>query len=282
MKHSLFEPVEQFIPIKGGNIYTVSYGNSEEWIVCLHGSLGATHEYLVPTLSQLYPHYRVLFYDQRGLGQSQGDFSLSSLADHLSDLCQIVDSLNIKKCHLIGHSWGALLTLLFAEINPTQVAQLILLNPSSPIAEHQFEVLENIDIKLRQQPYQAFLTKLEQTYPHQEWIDWYQEFAFATMAHFNDPQVWLDLPPFKVQQEREQILWQILATIPIKELLAKITMPVVTVYGEQDEHRNFLTTLKENLQDLTTFIVPDCGHFVMVEKPENFLEIMLNKLVKIQ
>ncbi len=66
-----------------------------------------------------------LLYDQRGQGKSfyHGiDFRVSTMVQDLKDL---LDSLKIRKVHLVGHSFGAHIAVAFAAAHPKMVLSLV-------------------------------------------------------------------------------------------------------------------------------------------------------------
>lgn len=68
--------------------------------------------------------FKVLTYDQRGTGKSSRVkvLSIDQLAD---DLICMLDQLNLKKVHLVGHSTGAAIGLIVASRNPEYVKSLV-------------------------------------------------------------------------------------------------------------------------------------------------------------
>jgi proline iminopeptidase len=95
---------------------------------------------LLPELDQLADAYRLIYYDQRGRGQSaQGvrpdDVTLASEVD---DLDTVRRHFRLRAPVLLGHSWGAVLALEYAVRHPTRVSALVLINPA-PVSATQFE-----------------------------------------------------------------------------------------------------------------------------------------------
>ncbi|HSW99195.1 MAG TPA: alpha/beta fold hydrolase [Candidatus Saccharimonadales bacterium] len=72
--------------------------------------------------------HRVIFFDQRGCGQSTpyGSLEHNTTDDLLEDITRIATHLKIKKFRLIASSWGSCLALLYAIRNPKNVAGLVL------------------------------------------------------------------------------------------------------------------------------------------------------------
>jgi proline iminopeptidase len=73
-------------------------------------------------------HYRIILFDQRGAGRSTPHAELSSntAQDLVDDIERIRCFLDIERWCLFGGSWGATLSLLYAQAYPLRVSGLIL------------------------------------------------------------------------------------------------------------------------------------------------------------
>ncbi|MDQ2089265.1 alpha/beta fold hydrolase [Marimonas arenosa] len=72
--------------------------------------------------------------DQRGYGQSWappevGDYTASKL---VSDMAELIDSLGLAPCTVLGHDWGAAVAYGLAMMTPDLVARLIIVNGVHP------------------------------------------------------------------------------------------------------------------------------------------------------
>jgi proline iminopeptidase len=103
-------------------------------IVVVHGGPGMDHTYLLPGMRGLAESHRVIFYDQRGSGRSEGvvDSSTVSFDRFLADIDDIGDSLRLGRITLLGHSWGGLLAMRYAARRPERLRALILMNTIEP------------------------------------------------------------------------------------------------------------------------------------------------------
>jgi len=83
-------------------------GSGKEKILVLHGWFG-DYEVWEPTFSSLDKNtFTYVFMDYRGYGKSKnmtGDYSMEEIA---SDSIALINDLNIKNYHLIGHSMGGM------------------------------------------------------------------------------------------------------------------------------------------------------------------------------
>ncbi|MCV2882067.1 prolyl aminopeptidase [Actibacterium sp. XHP0104] len=129
----LYPPIEPFdkrmLDVGGGHqIYVEQCGNPGGIpVVVLHGGPGggcspAMRRYFDPK------EYRIVLFDQRGCGRSRPHASVDDNTTwHLvRDIELIRETLGIDRWVVFGGSWGATLSLLYAQAHPERVAHLIL------------------------------------------------------------------------------------------------------------------------------------------------------------
>jgi len=104
-------------------------------ILCLHGHPGNARCLEVFT-EHLAQRFQTISPDLRGYGKSkaQGNFQMS---DHLLDLEELLDKLQIKRCLLLGWSLGGILALELALKHPQRFTGLILIaSAARPFGSH--------------------------------------------------------------------------------------------------------------------------------------------------
>ncbi len=96
-------------------------------VVVLHGGPGggcspAMRRYFDPDV------YRIILFDQRGCGRSRPHASVDANTTwHLvADIEQIRETLGINRWVVFGGSWGATLSLIYAQTHPNRAAALVL------------------------------------------------------------------------------------------------------------------------------------------------------------
>lgn len=113
---------------QGHRIYVEQCGNPDGVpVVVLHGGPGggcspAMRRYFDPA------HYRIILFDQRGCGRSRPHASVANNTTwHLvNDIELIRKTLDIDAWIVFGGSWGATLSLIYAEEHPSRVRNLVL------------------------------------------------------------------------------------------------------------------------------------------------------------
>jgi proline iminopeptidase len=112
----------------GHQIYVEQCGNPEGVpVVILHGGPGggcspAMRRYFDPDF------YRIVLFDQRGCGRSRPHASVTNNTTwHLVDDIELIrETLDIDSWLVFGGSWGATLSLVYAQSHPERVRQLVL------------------------------------------------------------------------------------------------------------------------------------------------------------
>ena len=131
--HYLYPPVEPFdqrqMDVGDGHIvYYEQSGNPDGLpVIVVHGGPGggcspAMRRYFDPTV------YRIILFDQRGCGRSRPHASVTANTTwHLvADMERIRTALGIDTWIVFGGSWGATLSLLYAQAHPESTVCLIL------------------------------------------------------------------------------------------------------------------------------------------------------------
>ena len=138
---------EGFVPVKGAKLYTKIIGEGPPLLV-VHGGPGFDHIHMLP-FYQLSNDYRLVFYDQRASGQSTGKVDRVSITARrfVEDLEKIRTSLRLGKINILGHSWGAMLSLLYGVTFPENLLKMVLLAPSASF-EHLDQYFLNIEKKI--------------------------------------------------------------------------------------------------------------------------------------
>ncbi|MBI4677693.1 MAG: alpha/beta fold hydrolase [Elusimicrobia bacterium] len=96
-------------------------------MVLLHGGPGATHHYFHPHFSRAKGFARVIYYDQRGCGESGYCPGKGySLDQAVADLEKLRLALKIERWVVLGHSYGGLLAQYYALKHPDAFAGLVL------------------------------------------------------------------------------------------------------------------------------------------------------------
>jgi pimeloyl-ACP methyl ester carboxylesterase len=108
----------------GVDLYYEMAGDGDA-LVMVHGSWGdhANWALVVPELSR---SFRVITYDRRGHSQSTGD---GTTRDDVDDLARIIEELGPAAVHLVGNSFGAIISLKLATSRPELLRSVFVHEP---------------------------------------------------------------------------------------------------------------------------------------------------------
>ena len=132
--------------------YYEIYGDiSNEWnvpILIINGGPGVSHIYMKILVSLMHYIGPIIFYDQIGCGRSKSNTHISKfkLKDYVSQISNLLKHHNIKKCHLLGHSWGTILALEYYLKYQTKVMSIIFYSPCISIKLWQRQADEYVKI----------------------------------------------------------------------------------------------------------------------------------------
>lgn len=104
--------------------------DNPETIILLHGGPGVPDD-MLEIVNQLKVKYRVITFEQRGVGLSECKRCGFKMEDYIADLDAISKRFELDSFHLFGHSWGGLYAQIYAAARPENIRSLFLCSPSS-------------------------------------------------------------------------------------------------------------------------------------------------------
>ena len=245
-------------------------------LVLLHGLTGHRADFLplLPRLAGRRPGLRLLAPDVRGHGDSThtGDASSFCFDRLVADLVQFLDGCGIERCHLLGHSFGGMISLRFALAYPARLASLMLAS-TSPFAPEAFDVgtFEKSGEIARTRG-MAFLQAL-----------------IERRARSTPPTLPSDLQTARWSasywphhrhryRSMEALAYQELGLamvrqVPVTDRLAELSLPATVLVGLDDE--SFLAgsaRLAQNIPDAALVRIADAGHHPHRESPSAWLD----------
>ena len=175
--------------------------------------------------------YTVLIPDQIGFGKSSKprhyQFSFAALASHTKGL---MDSLDIDKSIILGHSMGGMLASRFALMYPDTTRQLILLNPIGLENYLQYVSYKDTDFFYKNESgktAKAIRAYQQKNYYDGKWTD-----KFDELTHFMIGQI--------QGEDSDQIAWvnaltyDMIFTQPVITEFKDITVPTALIIGTRD------------------------------------------------
>jgi proline iminopeptidase len=246
-------------------------------VVVLHGGPGAHHDYLLPGFDALAHSRELIYYDQRGGGQSPVAREIPvGWQEHVADLEELRMQWGLEQLTLVGYSWGGLLALLYAVQYPSRVSRLALVSPAPAWREarQQFERRfqeRNLAPALQQERSALRASGLRDRDP----AAYAQRvFELSVAPYFFDPTRARELTPFRVTGRTQQEVWSSLADYDLRPQLAALRVPTILLQGEADVIPVETSETVARLLQAEFHLLPRCGHVPYIEAFEEFVRLL--------
>jgi len=253
-----------------------SADRSKPVIVLLHGFLGSLSDWEDITIL-LREDFRILLVDLPGHGGNPvcGDHDAFTIDSCTRSLVELLDSLDIKKAHLVGYSMGGRLALYFLLTCPEN-CDCIILESSSPGLRTEVEQAqrrlhdEQLAQKLERDGIEAFVR------------EWYKQPLFRTMkAH---PEQFEKLLNRRLRSDPTRLAMSLRmmgtgAQPSLWNRLAEIKTPLLLLAGKKDQKFSAVAAEMADLCPTARVrIIEACGHNVHFERTERFAREVMNFL----
>jgi len=239
-------------------------------VVMVHGitgNLAVWHLQLVPALSD---RFRVLTYDLRGHGYSGTPPSGYTPDDMADDLLGLLDGLELERPALVGHSYGADITLYFAARHPDRVSQVVAIEPALP-------ALEDLRAHDGWAGWRYWVAALERA-GHQVPPERRTDLRYLIHATIDLPKQW---GPLQGLPRNPKPLLRLLDETSLPEdynrigtltldRVSSIETPVILMCQELSAFRETFDYLSVHLPNVEAIVLPrtEWGHFGPLEQPE--------------
>lgn len=235
------------------------HGSSPFRVVAIHGGPGACGE-MAPVAVEL----------SRDGGVIETLHTKPTVQGQINELKRAIDTCGDAPVTLIGHSWGAWLSVMFAVQHPSAVARVVLVS-SAPFAPEYAENLAATRLNRMTEPERREFQRLERALEDHEAVG--KSDAFAQLARLvarADSYQPIDDPAGLEQVDYRvdvfQSVWpearRMRQSGQILEYLQRVTCPITAIHGDYDPHpaqgvRNTLEALP--IQSQFT-LLKECGH----------------------
>jgi proline iminopeptidase len=268
---------EGFTTTTGSPLYWAKYGRTEApKLLVLHGGPGADHRYLLPQMLHLGETHDLLFYDQRGGGQSKADARVPiTWETHVEDLGALVEEFALDPLSLVGYSWGAMLALLYVveqRGNPHLRApdRMALISPAPLTREHRRQFEAEFNRRQQSPEIQRMRDELAASGLREKDPEAHRQRAFelGVAGYFADPSNAKDLTPFRVMGRVQQSVWESLGDFDLIRDLKGIKIPSIVVSGRDDPIPIASSSEAASVLGTNLVVLDECGHVPYVEQPE--------------
>jgi proline iminopeptidase len=253
-------------------------------IVVLHGGPDFDYDYLLPELDRLAERFRVIYYDQRGRGRSADGVRPDdvTLESEMGDLEHVRRHFGLDSMAVLGHSWGGVLAMEYADRHPERLTHLILMNtaPASQedattFRQHLRHIRPAGDVEALRSlaataEFRAGDLDVESEYYR---IHFRPAFRAPELLERLLPRLRTNFTPERVLTARaiEHRLYEETWSSPGYDLLPtlrRLTAPTLVLHGEDDfVPVQVAAHIAEAIPGARLAVLRECGHFAYLEAP---------------
>lgn len=269
-------PTGKFVDVDGVRLHYIERGQGQP-VVILHGNGSMAKEVDISGVIDLAAeNYRVIAFDRPGYGYS--DRPRTTLWNPMAQaklLHRALQKLGIEQPVVVAHSWGTLVAIAMALLQPDSVRSLLLLSG-------YYYPTPRLDVVLASPPALPVIGDLMRytISPLLGRISWpamvRKLFTPAeTAPRFkNEYPVWMGLRPGQLRATTEEIALMIPAAAQLSKRYHELTLPITIMAGAADLHvlpKLHSERLHNELPQSELILVPDVGHMIQHTVPEQVM-----------
>ena len=263
--------------VDGVKLFYCAVGPEENYpLIVLHGGPGLDHTEMYPWLDPLAGVFRLLYVDMRGQGRSERvDPATLTLDRFAADVSALARALKLEHYALLGHSYGAFVTLAHA-IEYGDASHYVISGGSASMSKSMREVQENLErfepASLREAVTDSWAREPSVTTPEEVAVVMRMQMPF----HFASTQTHA-YRRYMAETDRAIYTPEVLAyassheyAIEYEDRLGEIVKPTLIITGSVDRTCTPRASeeMHRGIANSELLIVEDAGHMTFVEQPE--------------
>jgi pyruvate dehydrogenase E2 component (dihydrolipoyllysine-residue acetyltransferase) len=219
-------------------------------LLFIHGFGGDQNSWLF-NIAELGENHSIYTLDLPGHGASSKQTAEGSLTELATTINDLMESINLDKAHIVGHSLGAAIAVELAKKFAKRVASLTLLSGAGEGTTVNKDYVEGFIAANRRKEMKPYLQQL---------------FADSTLVN-------RDMVENVLKAKRIEGAESCLRTIAdvavfgkasVRENLSELTMPIQVIWGKEDLIAS-VKNMDELPNDISSHIINDAGHMVHME-----------------
>ena len=250
--------------------------NDKPIIVATHGWLDNANSF-VP-LAALLDDFCIIAFDWPGHGCSehrQLGYPLH-ITDYVLDLDLVIAKVkaeyNTERICLLSHSFGGIISVMYASLFPENIDRLILLDILTPIYEPESNANNRLQQSINEHRRSLINKKTLKSYESIDSIAKIRakvtdlDFENAkliierNLKQADDGYIWSTDPKLKHSSSWRYSINQ------IKEMIGSVTIPVLAIFGNRSQAQQQLKTFQHHFDNLEFHII-DGGHHIHMDNP---------------
>jgi len=251
-------------------VYYESTGDGDPLL--LIAGFACDHTIWSPVVRALASNYRVVVFDNRGVGQSAAAEAPGSVAQMAQDAAGLLDALGLSRAHVAGHSMGGLIAQELALARPEQVQTLMLLSSCARVDERARAIIQFWgELPRLVDPATAARFVLP-------WI--YTSAFFATTGAVEKLIALIVADPFPPSAQVIQGQSQAISAADTLDRLADISCPTLVLVGNEDVLLPvpFAEQLARGICGAELVVREKAGHGLLIESPDAVATTLLDFL----
>lgn len=237
-------------------------GDDDSPVICLHGIWDDGKYFADFPLKGAFDGQKMYLFDLRGHGESDKPDAGYGLNNYADDIVAFITERRLDNVVLVGHSLGALTSLLVAAAMPDRIRAMVLEDPPIPLRSGSAETFATL-VDLKQKSFETVVDELRAWRP------------FITREQAEDSARRLQQTADGVLAEASKDL-SITAEVPVPGVT--IPAPTLVIQAGNEDERAFGSDgpgiLGEVIPNLTIESIPETSHNVLREKPDQYRELV--------
>jgi pimeloyl-ACP methyl ester carboxylesterase len=263
------------VAARGIEFHVAEAGAGDDVVLCLHGWPQHWYEWrhLLPALAD---RHRVLALDLRGFGESDAPADGYEKEEMADDVLAVLDALGIERVKLVGHDWGGWIGFLLCLKAPRRFERFLALNILHPwlaggrgvfpyawrFAYQALVMAPLIGYRLHRSGRFVPRVLIAGSTVREAWDE-------TTIRAFADNLAEPARARAAVQLYRVFQLREVVPVLRGRYARDRLTVPTKLLFGVDDVvlRPELLAGYEDHADAMTVELVPDCGHFIVDERP---------------
>jgi proline iminopeptidase len=248
-----------------------------EPVLLLSGGPGFSPDYLRPIAEKLGDEHRFVLLHQRGTGKSvvdTYDANAISLKNLVGDVEALRQELKVEKLVIAAHSFGGILSMMYAREHPERIAALALIDSGGPTLKTVMKFNANLESRFTDED-RALITKWSDPERKKE----NHRRAVLELTKAKTPAYFADRAKASLLTDtldetsfHDGVFWSVvpqMMTLDLRAGLEKVKAPVLVIHGKQDPLES-AEEVHETFPGSKLEWIEDAGHFPWLERPDLF------------